>query len=200
MSSQLSLLVHSFNQYQFLWKGCFDSWENHMNQYCPAYFGTDFTDHEKYEQSRFKVIYSGGGEWSDRLKALLHQIPTDYVLYCQEDHWLSKSPPNLSEAMKIVSERDLLRLHLGPVNQHYKITGDECGLYFHITSKYLVSHQPSIWKKSFLLECLFPNETPWKNEYEGTIRLNNREDLKNRIGIIHYNWYDHKCKQGKIID
>ncbi|HEY3430747.1 MAG TPA: hypothetical protein VGK39_08730, partial [Cyclobacteriaceae bacterium] len=151
-----------------------------------------------------KLIFSGPGEWSDRLTKLLVQIPTDYVLYAQEDHWPVKSPPNLSEMLKIVSENDLFRLQLGMVNRFYTLSGSKIPLFFDPNSKYLVSHQPSIWKKSFLLDCLKPNETPWENEYKGTLRWQQtgqlREFIREKIAIWPCDWYRHMCIKGKTVE
>src|SRR5690606_22416100 len=148
----------------------------------------------------FIPIFSGPGEWSDRLRALLAQIPTDYVLYMQEDHWPTKPPPDLAELMRIVTENDIFRLQISPIVPFYTLFSEGNTLFFDVKSKYLVSHQPSIWKKSFLLECLEPGETPWVNEYEGTKRLNNRPEIKGKIAIYTYEWYSHKCIKGKIVD
>ncbi len=188
--------MHTFNGYRHLWGGCWSNWET-INEPFPRYFGTDLAiDELEPTLSGFKTIYSGVGEWSDRLKRLLEQIPTDYVLYTQEDHWPVKNPPNLSEMMQFVSEMGLLRLHLGLVNHLYTFSGDKIPLTFHHTSKYLVSHQPSIWKKSFLLECLGPNETPWENEYLGTLRINKNKEISDKIAIYPCNWYAHMCVKG----
>lgn len=195
---KLSLLIHTFNGYRHLWGGCFNNWDI-IHEPIHRYFGTDLPiDELEPTLAGFKTIYSGEGEWSDRLTKLLVQIPTDYVLYCQEDHWPVKNPPNLSEMMQIVSENDLFRLQLSTINHFYTLTGDKIPLFFHQTSKYLVSHQPSIWKKSFLLECLKPNENPWNNEYFGTLRLNNNPKIKDKIAIYPCNWYAHMCIKGNI--
>lgn len=194
--SNLSLLVHTFDDYKRFWPGCFAAWNEHINQYLPNYFGTDI---ETDIETRFKVIYSGQGEWSDRLKKLLAQISTEYVLYAQEDHWPKAAPPNFSQMMAFVKKYDLLRLQLAPVNQYYTLTGSELPLFFHKSSKYLVSHQPSIWKKSFLLDCLGENESPWMNEYEGTKRINHKARIINKIAIYPCDWFAHKCVKGKEV-
>lgn len=196
--SEVAWLVHTFNGYRHLWGGCFSNWEV-LNIGVPKYFGTDLPiDELEPTLAGFKTIYSGVGEWSDRLRVLVEQIPYDFIGYSQEDHWPVKNPPNLSEMMEIISENDLFRLQLGLVNHFYTLTGGKLPLFFHHTSKYLVSHQPSIWKKSFLLECLKPNENPWNNEYFGTLRLNNDPKIKDKIAIYPCNWYAHMCIKGNI--
>jgi len=195
----LSLLIHTFNQYEFLWDECLESWKLAYAEYCPFYFGSDTEAHGKHDFGKFDVIYSGTGSWSDRLTNLLNKIPTDYVFYCQEDHWLTKPPPYFSDLMQIVEENDLLRLQISPVNRFYTLNGTKLPLFFDQKSKYLVSHQPSIWKKSFLLEQIKYNEDPWLNEYEGTKRLNTDPQIINRIAILPYEWFHHACIRGKKI-
>jgi hypothetical protein len=196
--SHLAVVVHSFDKYAWLWPGYEKAWRTnwHLN-YPETYLASDIETDNKLGNP-FKMIYSGAGEWSDRLRRILLQLPYDYILYMQEDHWPTKKPP-LHECWNLMEKYNLNRLQISTVNQFYSLTGDENMLFFHHTSKYLVSHQPSIWKKSFLLECLKPGETPWVNEYEGTKRLNNRPDIHNKIAIYPCDWYRHMCVKGKLI-
>lgn len=196
MSNNLSILIHSFNGYQHFWKGCLDGWSKYGTGTIPIYLGTDFKDHKPVDAN---VLYSGGGEWSDRLVKLLEQIPGEYLIYSQEDHWPTERPPDLYMMMEIVKKYDLFRLQLSPIIQFYSISGHKAPYFFHPNSKYLVSHQPSIWKKSFLLECLRPNETPWVNEYKGTLRLSTHQ-ITNKIAIYPCDWYAHKCIKGKFVE
>lgn len=195
----LSLLVHTFNKYERYWDGFLKGYAENFNQFLPSYFGSDTNCHASHDFGNFKLLYSGEGEWSDRLTNLLHQIPTEYVWYQQEDMWPSSPPPNLHELMTAVIQNDILRLQISPIVQFYSLFGDKIPLFFHYKSKYLVSHQPSIWKKDFLLSCLQPNENPWKNEYEGTKRIN-KPEFNGKIAIYPANWYTHKCENGVSIN
>jgi hypothetical protein len=195
----LSVLVHTFDGYQHLWKGCVQSWQKTIAaESCDFYFGTDIEFVPGFIDG-FMVIYSGRGEWSDRLRKLIEQIPTDYIFYFQEDHWLTGHGPIFSDLVRMMDEKQLLRLQVSPVNQFYSLTGSELPIFFHKSSKYLVSHQPSIWRKDFLLSCLEPGENPWVNEYEGTKRLQKRE-ISGKIAIYPYDWYSHKCIKGQVQD
>lgn len=195
----LSVLIHTFNGYRHLWAGQWLAFCVHWDSDVPVFFGTDIKEDETICQYG-NIIYSGQGEWTNRLQKLIEQIPTDYILYMQEDHWPKATPPKLSQMMGIVHAFNLNRLQLSPINQFYSLHGSEIPLFFHQKSKYLVSHQPSIWKKSFLLECLKPNETPWQNEYAGTMRLNVRDDIREKIAIYPCDWYKHMCIKGKMVE
>lgn len=198
----LSVLIHTFNGYSHLWRGCAEGFYYHWKDNVPMYWGTDFDPSIPGITVSHcgEMIYSGPGEWSDRLTRLLHQIPTEFLFYMQEDHWPTQSPPDLAEMMQLMTEKQLLRLQISPIVPFYKLFSEENTLFFDVKSKYLVSHQPSIWKKSFLLECLKPGETPWQNEYEGTKRLKNRPEIHKKIAIYPCNWYKHMCIKGKIVE
>ena len=76
---------------------------------------------------------------------------------------------------------------------------------FNNKSPYLISHQPSIINKDFLIKTLEPNESPWENEIKGTKRLKNKKYLlkclglyDNNIYLYEYdNWYKAVVRQGK---
>lgn len=211
----LSVLIHTFNGYSHLWDGCIKSlqryWQPTMHQ--KIYWGTDI-DSAECDKVPFQVLRSGTGEWSDRLARLLHLLPTEYIFYMQEDHWLISSPPSsyfntgyhsnvhhdFDDLLTLMIANDLFRLQISPINQFYSLHGSEIPLFFHEKSKYLVSHQPSIWKKSFFLECLKSGENPWQNEYEGTKRLNNDPKIRGKIAIYPYDWYKHMCIKGQVVE
>jgi hypothetical protein len=199
----LSLLVHSFDGYAHLWPGYYKAFRENWNLLYPqSYWGSDFqTKHTV--GSPFKMIYSDYGEWSDRLRRLLIKIPSDYVLYMQEDHWPTRKPDDLDKLCQIVIKYNLLRLQISPVVSFYTLFSEENTLFFDENSKYLVSHQPSIWKKSFLMDCLKPGETPWQNEYKGTLRLQQtsemRKYIRKRIAIHPCDWYKHMCIKGTVV-
>lgn len=195
----LSLLIHTFDGYKHLWQGSSRAIKQFFPDDVPCYWGTDILPTCPPAEYTGKMIFSGSGEWSDRLRRLLAQIPTDYILYMQEDHWPTAAPPDLAELMKTVTQNDIFRLQISPIVHFYTLTYASNMTYFDIKSKYLVSHQPSIWKKSFLLSCLHPNESPWKNEYEGTKRLKNNPEVFQKIAIHPYDWFHHACIKGKAI-
>jgi hypothetical protein len=198
MQTDISILIHTFNGYNWLWRGCIDGWRANYTPSVPMYWGTDIESPDDKDLKPFKVIYSGVGNWSARLVRLLAKIDTKYVLYAQEDHWPVKSVPDLAKMMAFVRENDLKRLQLSGITRYYKVKKSHNISYFEPKSKYLVSHQPSIWDREFMIEQMKYDETPWINEYEGTKRLNNT-DIHGKIAIYDYNWHHHACKGGVFV-
>ena len=122
--SNCSFLVHTFNQYERYWDGFLKGFHEHLDFYnyqgldeMPLYFGTDTEEHSKHDFQEFKVLYSGKGEWSDRLINLLGQISTEYVIYIQEDMWPNDDPPNIEELLHWMQQNDVWRLQISPIVQ-----------------------------------------------------------------------------------
>src|SRR5688572_27438596 len=139
-SLNCSVLCHTFNKYERYWDGFLKGFEANVLYNIECYFGTDLPGHTEHDFQDFKVLYSGAGEWSDRLINLLQQIQTEYIWYQQEDMWPNAYPPDLEKLMSLVQEKDLYRLQISPIVQFYSLTGTN-PIYFHWKSKYLVSHQ-----------------------------------------------------------
>ena len=177
--NQIALIVHTCDRYQLLYKG----FEYFFKKYFPYwevpisyYFLTEEVDHPT---TIFTNIKTGKGEWSDRLLNALEQIPEEYVIYFQEDMWLTK--PVDSDTVKqildfvIKEQTDLFKLSSNSV---YKtnpagkyINGLAVTLLDNVRSKYLMSHQVTVWNKLFLMGQLRFREHPWRNERKGTERL-----------------------------
>jgi len=175
----IALIVHTCDRYRLLYKG-FAYFFKRNWPYGEVQISYYFlTEEENYKSKLFANIKTGKGEWSDRLLNGLKQIPEEYLIYMQEDMWLNK-PVSGDTVNKIIDfaltgELNLFKLSSNAIN-HTKpsgqsINGLAVGLLDNDKSEYLMSHQISIWKKSFLMEQLKYKEHPWRNERKGTKRL-----------------------------
>ena len=176
---EIALIVHACDRYQLLYQGFEYFFKRNWPFYevdIKYYFLTEEAD---YQSDLFTNIKTGKGEWSDRLLNGLNQIPQTYIIYFQEDMWLSR--PVVAETVtKIIkfalaNNVSLFKLSSNDV-YHTTSTGNYIdGLSVSVLnnkeSKFLMSHQVSVWKKSFLVDQLQYKEHPWRNEREGTKRL-----------------------------
>lgn len=201
-SSDFSVLIHTFDGYAFAWDGFVQGWKTSrmdlLNKGVPVYWGTDV---KSDRQAPFTPLYSGPGQWSDRLKVLLTLIPSDTIFYMQEDHW-PKKPIDLNHYYQIFRKNSLFRLQLSPIVRYYTIYGENAPYFFDEKpkSKYLVAHNPGFWDKKFLLSCLEKGENPWLNEYKGTCRLWERsKQIEKKIAIYPVDWYFHAVEHGKLV-
>lgn len=198
----LSILVHTFEGYSFAWPGFFAAWKESRMDFMndvQKFWGTDVPGADVPDN--WQRLYSGAGQWADRLDALLRLVPDEHILYMQEDHW-PKIGLHLPFYYKIFKEKHLLRLQLSPVTRYYSLYGNDLPLYFNEKpkSKYIISHNPSIWDKNFLLSCLESGENPWENEYKATCRMwQNPDKIHRKIAIYPVDWYRHAVERGKLI-
>jgi hypothetical protein len=174
-----ALLVHACDRYEFLYQG----FEYFFNQFwdlginCKYYFATEMID---VNIPGFENIKSGKGEWSDRLAYLLREkITEDYVIYMQEDVWLSKPVrkeffDNLFDFVMAKGHKQV-KLHSADIYQTVPTEKFIRGLNFskidNSKSRYLMSHQLTLWDRAFFIDQLLPKENPWRNERRGTKRL-----------------------------
>ncbi len=177
--SQIALLVHSCDRYEFLYKG----FEIFFSKYWDLKIEANYyfaTEEKNVSIENFTNIHSGKGEWADRLKFLLEEkIPEDYILYFQEDMWLNKKVNanffNQLFEKAIHSKWQQVKLHSAAVYQT-NTTGDfiegfDLTVLDNKDSDFLMSHQVTLWNKEFLLKQLKKKEHPWRNERKGTKRL-----------------------------
>jgi hypothetical protein len=176
VNNNVALLVHSCDRYEFLFKGfeIFFSKYWHFSTDCNYYFATE---EKKVTINNFENIQSGKGEWADRLKILLEErIKEEYILYFQEDMWLNKKTNALffNQLFELAKKNNWQQVKLHSSEVYKTISTDQFIEEFQITkvdnanSGFIMSHQVTLWNKSFLIKQLLKNEHPWRNERKGT--------------------------------
>lgn len=201
-NNDISVIVQTCDEYEFLWRGWYLSFKNNWDwslgwkiYFCPESKRPPFYDSRIEVMNTTKSKDSSG--FSSRLTEILQNIKTKYVLYIQDDMWLkTKVDGNaLKECLYLMKHFDW-----NSIKVHEKIwfnynlektkifVGDKRVLKYKKDSEYLLTHNAAIWNRTFLLESMIPNETPWKNEIDGTLRIRNKyEEPK----IYHFDmgWY-----------
>jgi len=193
-NNKVALLVHACDRYEFLYEG-FDyafskNWDFEIP--CNYYFATEIKD---AKVKGFTNIKSGRGEWADRLATLLRSIQEEYVLYFQEDMWLSKpvNPAFFKELFDFADKNNSqqIKLHSSEVYTTKQtdnfIEGFNVSEIDNKASHFLMSHQITLWKKDFLLAQLYKKEHPWRNERKGTKRLKKLNPLNHHIDYFAEN-------------
>lgn len=191
MNNDIALIVHTCDRYEFLYKG-FDIffskyWD--FNIPCNYYFATE---EKNASVNGFQNIHSGKGQWTDRLAFLLREkVKEKYVLYFQEDMWLTKKVNGtfFTELFEQTKKNNWqqVKLHSSEVYKTIPteifIEGFNVAELNNETSDFLMSHQVTLWDKEFLLQQLHKDEHPWRNERKGTKRL---KKLNPKIFHIDY--------------
>jgi hypothetical protein len=208
-----ALVVHTCDKYKFCW----DYWYYYFNKYFtldwPVYFMNEVID-INFDPINVIQVKTGSGSWSSRLKNGLKQIDETYILYMQEDMWLTslidksmfKFSLDLCEQLAL-NKFIICGLSKDELINHRELTEFTFNKYsvYKIKNKApcIMSHQPAIWNKNFLQSILPEGEDPWTNEVRGTIRLNScKDDLKFYQLVLNDNcdcvWYSsvHRARTG----
>jgi hypothetical protein len=190
MKKNIALIVHACDRYELLFKGFEYFFSKNWDFDIPVnyYFATEEVS---ADIANFKNIKSGKGEWSNRLSTLFDQVEEDYILYFQEDMWLNKPVDKevFTELFKLTLENkwNLVKLNSSEVfktnSTNLFIKGFSVSVLDNKESNFLMSHQVSLWNKTFFKDQLKPNEHPWRNERKGTKRL---KELNPEIFHVDY--------------
>lgn len=163
-----AFLIHTFDGYRRYWPGWFHFFHlHHPEPVWPVYFATEEKNIENLipeeSSSRYKNVKTGKGEWGYRLRRALEQIPEEYVLYLQEDMWLTGTLRSeyLERSLQRMKKHNLNHLKL-QANCHHNAGLQSRDL--NDSRWYVVSHQPGLWRKSFLLSTLKDVWSPFQHE------------------------------------
>ena len=189
-----AILIFACDRYELLFEGFNYFFNEHweVNDTIKKYFSTEEKD---ISIDGYINLKSGFGQWTNRLKKVLNQIEEEYVIFIQEDMWFSKKVPTdvLHQIIDYVEDNNLklVKLHSSQVYKTMDTGIDFSGYTLSEVlkheSKFLMSHQVSIWNKDFLLEQLKDNEHPWRNERRGSKRLKRSKQKIYQIDLLSEN-------------
>lgn len=198
----ITVIIQTCDKYEKFWRGWYLSWSRYWNWDLkwPVIFCNENKD-LPFNDPRILQIKSGTSDdskgFSTRMLDILHKVKTKYVLYIQDDMWLTNEVDFLTfkEALYKIRYNNwgCLRLHekiwlnYDMQSTSHFVNGRRV-LRVKPTSEWLMTHNASIWNKDFLACCIEPNEDPWTNEVEGTVRISNHL-VDPRIYHLDYKWY-----------
>jgi hypothetical protein len=145
-----------------------------------------------------KHIKTGKGEWGERLIRGLNKIEEDYIFYMQEDFWAQKKLVLKDEFLTMFYDYNMTQLNIKNHTTDMGIIYEKINKNLYKmaqNSNYTHNHQFALWKKNSLINNILPNENPWKNEINGTIRLNK---TPHNVYLFDFYWYVSTCTKGKL--
>jgi hypothetical protein len=194
-SPVIPVVLHTCDKYKQFWNPWFYYFKKHVKPPFKIYFFSEEEDPDFIEE--VIIIKTGKGEWGERLIRGLNLIPESYIYYMQEDFWACKSI-DLSIFLEpfIKYSMDALRIS----NDSYLYTrenvkGEPDLFKFSQESNYLMTHQFSLWDKSYFMKFINPNDTPWENEIQQSKVLSKSH---HSIYLINNNWYNATVRKGSL--
>lgn len=215
----VSLLVHTCDNYLRFWPGMLFSLDFNWNFDIPVYWASEEISIHNYNFTCRSLPYvpnkninqiltekTDKNGFSTRMKRALTKIDTKWVIYIQEDMWLlSKLDNNLISKLLLFCETmnaDSIKIHTKlAYYDGYRLENTDFFIDNIRIQKYsdgenfLHSHNATIWNREYLLNHLEENEDPWINEINGSKRMSSLQN-----NHYHYNihWYSQPgvCEMG----
>ena len=196
MNKDVSVLIYSCDSYSDVWDPFFTLlfryWDCPYNVYLT-------TETLKCPDNRVITLNHYEGQWTDRIRAAVQDIPTEYVIGMCEDMFIRKPVRQLvidlcKNAMDI--DRDIVcfnfeREYEWCLPSEYPEFGQK--LY---NSIYRKSCQPTLWRKDDLIYYLSASLTPWEWELSPTpntgkhyVFVGDEKDLVFDYGYYHNQWF-----------
>jgi len=195
-----AVLINSCDKYSLAWSIFSWAFETYWKD-CPfkIYFITNFLD-----APLGSTIKVGSLNWSEGTKVALEQIKEDYIIWFQEDFWLTndtqtKDLIRLCSKMKKNNVKHL-RLYVSEKSKAVKRQALDDELDILNTNEYFrCAFNVGIWERTALLNLLDEKENIWKAEYGITDR--SRDLLFCAVKEMKYIKYDitkNMCTKGQF--
>lgn len=195
----LTVLIGSCDKYFFLWSDFAWRFNNFIGQFMePNIDKYIISETIAYSGTDFKTILCGKIPYSTCLGTALEKVKTKYVLWLQDDYFITNSlTRGIEWYISIMNEHNIDRIGIYPDYPLTHFDGELMGLKrLGPNCRYSISMQASIWNTEFFKKCLGPTETPWEFELNGTKRLN-KTSHNSYLHIVE-RWYLEACKKGTL--
>lgn len=177
----VAVVVHTTEERQRYWAGFRYSWQKYGLSGLPVVWITD--RHWEDDQAcvtfasgwpgPFRVVpepSSGGLPWSARVGRALGLVAEPFVLWMKEDMWLTRPVQfaQLNRALKLTQRHawNVMKLYPECTHQVGPATPDH----------HIVSHQPSLWRRDYLLSTLHQEKYPHQHQTRLNLHLHARAD------------------------
>jgi hypothetical protein len=202
----LAVVISTCDKHSFLWEGWWYYFNKNWKYDYPVYFLNEKKNID-FPIKEIKVDITDINLWTKKIRESIKQIPEDDIFWLCEDFFIIKKFKenefeNIYQAFKKLNadsmtiRRDKSKYTTTHKTKTYVNTINVLKLDQY--SEYLISYSPNIWKKSFLLECLKYDESPWDSEIKGSRRIEGKG--YNIYSYLKKDWYGNACRNSKITD
>lgn len=194
-----SLVISSTDTSSHLW-GLYSIFHKKYWSNCPFKIYLLNEKEKLYENSSvFNIqILNDEKHWSNMLLASLKTINSKYVILNFEDQIPIMNVINskIIDTLKFMDQNSVGLVQIWQNNFHF-LRNKLKFIKIPFGTPYRMSCSTGIWNKDFLINCLKPNESPWKFEKEGSFR-----EFSNKLQVYKTNHslfrYLNVQRKGKI--
>jgi hypothetical protein len=196
----VSVLVNSTDTFNDCWQPFFQLFKRYWPS-CPCHVVLN-TETLEYFDTELQLVCSKVQAsdlvssprlpWSDCLIRCLDGIHTPYVLYLQEDYFLSGVVDQafIEQCVNVMAAHNVPHVRLMEVDIHARYSKTDLHpLLWQIDQRanYRVSLQAGLWSVTALKNLLRPGESAWNFERHGSVRAMARPDLFLCQSLDHFN-------------
>lgn len=169
MLENLTLLIHSCGAYSDLWSGQVEMLNRHWGKRNIRTVILTDTNPMELSFEGVEIFCAGEGlEITDRLKAFLPTVTTEFVFVTLDDYYLMNDVDNdrISFLLKFMEQERFDYLRLFKIPKHGKKIRDgiyDVGIYRKQSSYYVNLYQ-GIWRKSFIENTITESLNAWQYE------------------------------------
>lgn len=167
MNNKIAIVVSSCDFFQDCWEPFIFSLKKYWSD-CP--YPVYIISNEKEIDTPKWISFIKVGKdrlFASNLRAALHKIDVDYIIYLQEDYWLNQKVDNNAIVKHVEfclqNQLDYLRLTF-PFLDGNNYGG--CYKEHNLRQRYAICLQAAIWKTETLLALLREGDSGWDFEYK----------------------------------
>lgn len=200
-----SVLIYSCDKYADIWKPFFTLFFRYWD--CPydVYLATESVD---CDLIGVQTLH-GSGSWTDIMRECLEQIPTRYVIGMCEDMFFRREvdQQTISNCISTMDENPYIACM--NFEKEYDET-EPCDVYLFgrkpFNAPYRLSCQPTLWRRSALMELMHGSMSAWEwelsspqatNKYDYLIWTGDEDELVFEYGYHNHNWFG--IRKGKWV-
>lgn len=193
----LDTIIMSCDKYSFLWKNFSKMFSRHCKLNCNTFL---VSESKTEELKRLNIINTGQLTWTEMLRCAIEKSKKDYIFLLLDDYLLMEdiTDQEINLHLNFLVEHDANKIMIDRHSIFYKYESlipynNRTCLKFDINSRYLLSTQPSIWKKSFLQSVLDEKLDPWQFETHKTKTIQGKDNklfLMLREKSIYFNAFN----------
>jgi hypothetical protein len=172
-----------------------------FSRHCKLNCNTFLVSESKTEElKRLNIINTGQLTWTEMLRCAIEKSKKDYIFLLLDDYLLMEdiTDQEINLHLNFLVEHDANKIMIDRHSIFYKYESlipynNRTCLKFDINSRYLLSTQPSIWKKSFLQSVLDEKLDPWQFETHKTKTIQGKDNklfLMLREKSIYFNAFN----------
>jgi hypothetical protein len=188
----LTVLIGSCDSYSHLWKNFDILFQRYWHLPTKNII---VSETKTFNNDHYQTVTPGKSSWGERILKSLDLIETEYTFFILDDYYLTEhfTQEFIDNHISILEDYNAVKIMIDidygePIYYLDHINED---LYkFKMTSNYLNSIQPAIWKTEYLKKVINTNYSPWDFELIGndyTKTINPTILLKARPEHMYFN-------------